>query len=76
VILIIEESVIQAMSDWGRARRKIPARRDLKSDDDPRGQNGSHILAPHFAGTLSNLNYSTTEPLADHSPITVDLPFH
>jgi endonuclease/exonuclease/phosphatase family metal-dependent hydrolase len=48
----------------------------VKSDlDDPRDQKGPYILAPHFARTLSNLNNSPTEPLADHSPITVDLPF-
>jgi hypothetical protein len=48
----------------------------VKSDlDDPRDQKGSYALAPHFARTLSNLNNGPTEPLADHSPITVDLPF-
>jgi endonuclease/exonuclease/phosphatase family metal-dependent hydrolase len=42
----------------------------------PRDQKGSYVFAPHFAHTLSNLNSSTLEPLSDHSPMTVDLPFH
>jgi hypothetical protein len=30
---------------------------------------------PHFARTLVNLNNCPPEPIADHSPMTVDLPF-
>jgi endonuclease/exonuclease/phosphatase family metal-dependent hydrolase len=49
----------------------------VKSDlDNSRDPNGSYIFAPHFARTLTDLNNSTVESLADHSPITIDLPFH
>jgi endonuclease/exonuclease/phosphatase family metal-dependent hydrolase len=49
----------------------------VKSDlESPRDQEGSYILAPHFARTLNDLNNSTLEPMSDHSPMTVDLPFH
>jgi endonuclease/exonuclease/phosphatase family metal-dependent hydrolase len=42
---------------------------------DPRDRKGPYVFAPHFPATLSNLNHSTPMPLADHDPITVDLPF-
>jgi len=42
----------------------------------PRDKTGSYILAPHFARTLSDLNNALPEPISDHSPMTVDLPFH
>jgi len=42
----------------------------------PRDAKGSYVLAPHFARTLSDLNNSLPEPISDHSPMTVDLPFH
>ena len=49
----------------------------VKSElENPRDQNGSYIFAPHFPHALADLNSSTPEPLSDHSPITVDLPFH
>jgi endonuclease/exonuclease/phosphatase family metal-dependent hydrolase len=49
----------------------------VKSElESPRDLNGSYVFAPHFARTLSDLNNCPPEPLADHSPITVDLPFH
>jgi hypothetical protein len=49
----------------------------VKSElDNPRDQKGSYILAPHFARTLTDLNNFTPEPMSDHSPMTVDLPFH
>ncbi len=44
--------------------------------DSPRDLKGSNVLAPYFARTLSDLNNATPEPMSDHSPITVDLPFH
>ena len=44
--------------------------------DKPRNSAGSYVLAPHFPRTLTDLNISTPEPISDHSPITVDLPFH
>jgi endonuclease/exonuclease/phosphatase family metal-dependent hydrolase len=43
--------------------------------DSPRDAKGSYLFAPHFARTLVNLNNAPTEPIADHSPMTVDLPF-
>ncbi len=43
--------------------------------DSPRDAKGSYLFAPHFARTLLNLNNAPTEPIADHSPMTVDLPF-
>jgi endonuclease/exonuclease/phosphatase family metal-dependent hydrolase len=49
----------------------------VKSElENPRDPKGSYVWAPHFARTLSDLNNSTLEPLSDHSPMTVDLPFH
>ena len=49
----------------------------VKSElENPRDRKGPYIFAPHFPSTLSDLNHSTPEPLADHDPITVDLPFH
>jgi endonuclease/exonuclease/phosphatase family metal-dependent hydrolase len=43
--------------------------------DSPREAKGSFLFAPQFARTLVNLNNSPPEPIADHSPITVELPF-
>jgi hypothetical protein len=64
---------------WGKVR-VAKFRLDwifVKSDiDSPRDQKASYIFAPHFARTLTDLNDSPAVPLADHSPITVDLPFH
>jgi endonuclease/exonuclease/phosphatase family metal-dependent hydrolase len=49
----------------------------VKSElDSPRDSKGSYVLAPHFARTLTDLNNFTPEPMSDHSPMTVDLPFH
>ena len=49
----------------------------VKSElDKPRDNQGSYVFAPHFARTLSDLNNFTPEPISDHSPMTVDLPFH
>jgi hypothetical protein len=42
----------------------------------PRDQKDSYVFAPHFAHTLTDLNNFTPEPMSDHSPMTVDLPFH
>jgi len=33
------------------------------------------MFAPHFPRVLADLNNCLTEPISDHSPITVDLPF-
>ncbi len=49
----------------------------VKSElDNPRDPKGSYVFAPHFPHVLSDLNNSLPEPISDHSPITVDLPFH
>jgi hypothetical protein len=48
----------------------------VKADiDSPRDPKGSYLFAPHFPHTLVDLNNGPTEPIADHSPMTVDLPF-
>jgi endonuclease/exonuclease/phosphatase family metal-dependent hydrolase len=44
--------------------------------ENPRNVNGSFLFAPHFGRTLSDLNNCPPEPMSDHSPMTVDLPFH
>ena len=43
--------------------------------DNPRDVNGPYKFEPHFGRTMDNLNNSMPEPLSDHSPMTVDLPF-
>jgi len=49
----------------------------VKSElENPRDPRGSYVLAPHFARTLKDLNNSTPNPISDHSPMTIDLPFH
>jgi endonuclease/exonuclease/phosphatase family metal-dependent hydrolase len=49
----------------------------VKSDlENPRDVKGPYRFAPHFARTMSDLNNCLPEPIADHSPMTVDLPFH
>ncbi len=48
----------------------------VKTDtDSPRDAKGPYLFAPHFARTLVNLNNCPSEPIADHSPMTIDLPF-
>jgi endonuclease/exonuclease/phosphatase family metal-dependent hydrolase len=49
----------------------------VKSDlENPRDPQGAYVFAPHFARTLTDLNNCLPEPISDHSPMTVDLPFH
>ena len=64
---------------WGKVR-VAKFRLDwifVKSElENPRDQKGSYAFAPHFARTLTDLNDYPPVPMADHSPITVDLPFH
>ena len=49
----------------------------VKSDlEKPRDPNGPYIFEPHFGRTLTDLNNCPGEPISDHSPMTVDLPFH
>lgn len=48
----------------------------VKSDlENPRDLKGPYRFEPHFARTMSDLNNSLPEPISDHSPMTVDLPF-
>jgi len=44
-------------------------------DEDPRSEKGPYRFAPHFAHTLSAVNYAFAERISDHNPILVDLPF-
>jgi endonuclease/exonuclease/phosphatase family metal-dependent hydrolase len=49
----------------------------VKADmDSPRDAQGSDVFAPHFPRTFTDLNNCLPEPISDHSPMTVDLPFH
>jgi endonuclease/exonuclease/phosphatase family metal-dependent hydrolase len=43
--------------------------------DSPRDAKGSYLFAPHFARSLVDINNAPPEPISDHSPMTVDLPF-
>jgi endonuclease/exonuclease/phosphatase family metal-dependent hydrolase len=52
--------------DWFFVKADITTPRDTK---------GPYLFAPHFPHTLANLNNFPLEPLSDHSPMTVDLPF-
>jgi endonuclease/exonuclease/phosphatase family metal-dependent hydrolase len=48
----------------------------VKSDlEQPRDTKGSYLLAPAFPRTMVDLNNCPPEPISDHSPMTVDLPF-
>ena len=49
----------------------------VKSDlENPRDLKGPYRFEPHFARTMSDLNNCLPEPISDHSPMTVDLPFN
>ena len=43
--------------------------------ENPRDPKEPYLFAPHFARTLVDLNNCLPEPISDHSPMTVDLPF-
>ena len=63
---------------WGKlrvARFRLDWIFVKSSNKEPRDTNGSYAFAPHFPRTLIDLNNYPTEPISDHSPITVDLPF-
>jgi endonuclease/exonuclease/phosphatase family metal-dependent hydrolase len=63
---------------WGKmgiARFKLDWIFVKANSKDPRDTNGSYLFEPHFARTLTDLNNCLPEPISDHSPITVDLPF-
>jgi len=53
--------------DWIFVKPSLKSPRDLK---------GPYLFAPHSARTLSDLNNCVPEPISDHSPMTVDLPFY
>jgi endonuclease/exonuclease/phosphatase family metal-dependent hydrolase len=42
----------------------------------PRDVHGPYVFEPHYARNLHDLNNAPPEPISDHSPLTVDLPFH
>ncbi len=44
-------------------------------DKDPLDPAGPYRFAPHFARTLSAVNYAFAERISDHNPTVVDLPF-
>jgi hypothetical protein len=44
--------------------------------ENPRDLKGPYRSEPHFARTMSDLNNCLPDPISDHSPMTVDLPFH
>jgi endonuclease/exonuclease/phosphatase family metal-dependent hydrolase len=49
----------------------------VKSDlENPRDVKGPYRFEPHFARTMSDLNNCLPNPIADHSPMIVDLPFN
>lgn len=60
-------SVAKYKLDWIFVKSNLVSPRDLK---------GPYVFAPHFARTMPDLNNALPEPLSDHSPLTVDLPFH
>ena len=43
---------------------------------DPRSDVGPYRFAPHCGRTLQEVNYSVSERISDHNPISVDLPFN
>jgi len=48
----------------------------VKSEvEKPRDAQGPFLFAPHFPRTMGDLNNAPPEPISDHSPMTVDLPF-
>jgi len=64
---------------WGKVRLAkfkldwIFVKSNLES---PRDGKGSYRFAPHFGRTMNDLNNCLPEPISDHSPMTVDLPFN
>ena len=53
--------------DWIFVKSNLESPRDLK---------GPYLFAPHYARTMVDLNNCLPGPISDHSPMTVDLPFH
>jgi hypothetical protein len=49
----------------------------VKADiENPRDVKGPYLFAPEFARTMGDVNICLPEPVSDHSPMTVELPFH
>jgi endonuclease/exonuclease/phosphatase family metal-dependent hydrolase len=44
--------------------------------ENPRSAREPYRFAPHYPLTMREVNYSLTERLSDHNPISVDLPFN
>jgi hypothetical protein len=84
LLLVLEPTRIWKLGFLDHERHPVEDRRGMvysaaivKSElENPRDPGGSFVLAPHFPHVLSDLNNSLPEPISDHSPITVDLPFH
>jgi endonuclease/exonuclease/phosphatase family metal-dependent hydrolase len=63
---------------WGKVRIAkfkldwIFVKADLQN---PRDVKAPYLFAPHFGRTLTDLNNCPPEPMSDHSPMTVDIPF-
>lgn len=63
---------------WGKvrlAKYKLDWTFVKANIDNPRDVDGPYVFAPHFGRTMDDLNNSLPEPISDHSPMTVDLPF-
>jgi len=43
--------------------------------ESPSSGGGPYRFAPHFARTMEQTNYALPDPLSDHHPVSVDLPF-
>ena len=64
---------------WGKvrvAKFKLDWIFVKSSPASPRDLKGPYRFAPHFARTMGDLNNCLPEPISDHSPMTVDLPFN
>jgi len=63
---------------WGKvrvAKFKLDWMFVKASLENPRDEKAKYIFAPHFGQTLADINNCLPEPISDHSPMTVDLPF-
>lgn len=43
--------------------------------EEPKSEAGPYVFAPHFGRTMAEVNGALEQPLSDHSPVSVDLPF-
>jgi|GEM_PF-254336 len=44
--------------------------------EDSRSPSQPYRFAPHFARTMNDVNYALSQPLSDHAPMSIDLPFN